>query len=189
MITETNDLQRCFGAGDPLYEAYHDREWGVPVHGDAALLERIVLEGAQSGLAWITILRKRENYRAAFKDFDPDAVAGFGADDVERLMGDAGIVRNRLKIESAITNARAAVALREAGRSLEELFWSYAPAPRKRPPATWADIPASTAESIALAKELKKNGFVFVGPTTMYAAMQACGLVNDHLKGCVALRR
>lgn len=189
MITETNDLQRCFGAGDPLYEAYHDTEWGVPVHGDAAILERIVLEGAQSGLAWITILRKRENYRAAFRGFDPDAVAQFGAQDVERLMADAGIVRNRMKIESAITNARATVALRETGRSLDELFWSYAPAPRKKSPATWADIPASTAESIALAKELKKSGFVFVGPTTMYAAMQACGLVNDHLKGCVARGR
>lgn len=189
MITETNDLQRCFGAGDPLYEAYHDHEWAVPVHGDAAILERIVLEGAQSGLAWITILRKRENYRAAFAGFDPDAVAAFGPQDVERLMADTGIVRNRMKIDSAIANARATVALRESGRSLDELFWSFAPPPRKKPPANWADIPASTAESLALAKELKRSGFVFVGPTTMYAAMQACGLVNDHLKGCVARGR
>lgn len=189
MITETNDLQRCFGAGDPLYEAYHDHEWGVPVHGESAVLERIVLEGAQSGLSWITILRKRENYRAAFRGFDPDAVAAFAPQDVERLMLDAGIVRNRLKIESAITNARATVALRDSGQSLDELFWSFAPPARKRPPAAWGDIPASTAESIALAKALKKAGFVFVGPTTMYAAMQACGLVNDHLKGCIALKR
>lgn len=189
MITETNDLRRCFGAGDPLYEEYHDHEWALPVHGDAALLERIVLEGAQSGLSWITILRKREGYRAAFHGFDPDAVAAFGPHDVERLLQDPTIVRNRMKIESAITNARATVALRESGRSLEELFWSYAPPPRKKPPATWADVPASTPESVALAKELKKAGFVFVGPTTMYAAMQACGLVNDHVKGCIALKR
>lgn len=188
MITETNDLQRCFGAGDPLYENYHDHEWGVPVHGDVAIYERIVLEGAQSGLAWITILRKRDNYREAFAGFDPDAVAAFGEDDVERLLLDSGIVRNRLKIESAITNARAVVALRESGTSLEELFWSFAPPKRKRPPVSWEDVPASTAESVALAKALKKSGFVFVGPTTMYAAMQACGLVNDHIKGCVALR-
>ena len=189
MITETNDLKRCFGAGDSLYEAYHDTEWGVPVHGDAALLERIVLEGAQSGLSWITILRKREGYREAFDGFDPFAIAALGPDDVERLLLDPGIVRNRLKIESAITNARATVALRESGRSLDELFWSFAPAARKRPVTAWVDVPASTPESAALAKELKKSGFVFVGPTTMYAAMQACGLVNDHLKGCIALKR
>jgi DNA-3-methyladenine glycosylase I len=188
MITETNDLQRCFGSGDPLYENYHDHEWGVPVHGDVAIYERIVLEGAQSGLAWITILRKRDNYREAFAGFDPDAVAAFGDDDVERLLLDAGIVRNRLKIESAITNARAVVGLREQGTSLEELFWSFAPERRKNPPVSWDQVPASTPESVALAKALKKAGFVFVGPTTMYAAMQACGLVNDHIKGCVALR-
>ncbi len=189
MITETNDLRRCFGSGDPLYEAYHDHEWGVPVHGDAALLERIVLEGAQSGLSWITILRKRESYRTAFRGFDPDAVAAFGAADVERLLQDPGIVRNRLKIESAIVNARATVALRESGRSLEELFWSFAPPPRTTPYATWSEVPSSTPESAALAKALKKAGFVFVGPTTMYAAMQACGLVNDHLEGCIARDR
>lgn len=188
MITETNDLQRCFGSGDPLYENYHDHEWGVPVHGDVAIYERIVLEGAQSGLAWITILRKRDNYREAFAGFDPDAVAAFGDDDVERLLLDASIVRNRLKIESAITNARAVVGLREQGTSLEELFWSFAPERRKNPPVSWDQVPASTPESVALAKALKKAGFVFVGPTTMYAAMQACGLVNDHIKGCVALR-
>ncbi len=188
MITEPNDLLRCFGNGDPLYEKYHDDEWGQPVHGDAALFERIVLEGAQSGLSWITILRKRDNYRAAFAGFDPGTVAAFGADDVARLLADAGIVRNRLKIESAITNARAVIALRDAGESLEELFWSFAPEVRVNRAAAWTDIPASTPESIALAKALKKAGFVFVGPTTMYAAMQACGLVDDHLDGCVAAR-
>jgi len=188
MITEINDLRRCFGSGDPLNEAYHDDEWGVPVHGDQALYERIVLEGAQSGLSWITVLRKRENYRAAFANFDPDVVAEFGDDDVERLMADAGIVRNRLKVNAAITNARAVVALRESGSSLEELFWSFAPEPRKAAPASWDAVPATTPESAALAKALKKAGFVFVGPTTMYAAMQACGLVNDHIEGCIALR-
>ena len=130
MSTEPIDELRCFGSGDPLYERYHDHEWGLPVHGDASLLERIVLEGAQSGLSWITVLRKRDNYREAFAGFEPDAVAAFGDDDVERLMGDAGIVRNRRKIESAITNARAVVALREEGGSLEELFWSFAPPAR-----------------------------------------------------------
>jgi DNA-3-methyladenine glycosylase I len=188
MITEPNDLIRCFGNGDPLYERYHDSEWGLPVHGDTALFERIVLEGAQSGLSWLTILRKRDNYRAAFAGFDPAAVAAFGDDDVERLLGDAGIVRNRLKITSAITNARAVVALREDGGSLEELFWSFAPEARPARAKTWSDVPGSTPESVALAKALKKAGFVFVGPTTMYAAMQACGLVDDHLQGCVAAR-
>ncbi|WP_062518052.1 DNA-3-methyladenine glycosylase I [Demequina gelatinilytica] len=188
MTTETNDLIRCFGAGDPLYERYHDEEWGLPVHGDAALLERIVLEGAQSGLAWITILRKREGYREAFEGFDPAAVAAFTEADVERLMDDARIVRNRRKIESAIINARATVALAEAGGSLDALFWSFAPEQRAVAPGSWEDVPASTPESIALAKALKKAGFVFVGPTTMYAAMQACGLVDDHIAGCVAAR-
>lgn len=186
MITETNDLIRCFGNGDPLYEEYHDEEWGHPVHGDAELFERMVLEGFQSGLSWLTILRKREAFREAFAGFVPDAVAEFGEDDVERLMGDAGIVRNRRKIESAITNARAVVALRESGRSLDEVVWSHRPAPRSGAPATWEDVPASTPESAALAKELKSLGFVFVGPTTMYALMQACGLVDDHVAGCVA---
>lgn len=188
MITEPNDLIRCFGNGDALYEAYHDSEWGIPVHGDAALYERIVLEGAQSGLSWLTILRKRDNYRAAFAGFDPHQVAAFDDDDVARLMADAGIVRNRQKIDSAITNARAVVALQEAGTSLDELFWSFAPEPRPTRVKAWGEVPGSTPESVALAKALKKAGFVFVGPTTMYAAMQACGLVDDHLDGCVAAR-
>lgn len=176
---------RCFGTGDPLYEQYHDTEWGRPVTGDAALLERIVLEGAQSGLSWLTILRKRENYRTAFAGFVPAVVAGFGAADVDRLMADAGIVRNRRKIESAITNARAAVALVDTGTTLTDLVWQFAPAPRSAPPASWEDVPAQTPDSVALAATLKRAGFVFVGPTTMYAAMQACGLVDDHIAQCL----
>ncbi|MEX0913930.1 MAG: DNA-3-methyladenine glycosylase I [Demequina sp.] len=188
MITDTNDLVRCFGGDDPLYTAYHDHEWGHPVRGDNAIYERIVLEGFQSGLSWLTILRKRENFRAAFAGFDADAVAQFTDDDVERLLADEGIVRNRLKIESALTNARATVALQADGGSLTDLVWSHAPdVPRTSPPTTWQDVPASTEESKALAKDLKSHGFVFVGPTTMYALMQACGLVNDHIDGCIAL--
>jgi len=178
---------RCFGADDPLYRAYHDEEWGRPVRDERGLFERISLEAFQSGLAWITILRKREAFRAAFAGFDPDAVAAFGADDVARLLADAGIVRNRLKVEATIVNAGATVALRDAGTPLAELVWSFAPAPGSRPaPRSFEDVPALTPESTALAKELKKRGFRFVGPTTAYAAMQACGLVNDHLEGCVA---
>ncbi|PKQ27194.1 MAG: DNA-3-methyladenine glycosylase I [Actinobacteria bacterium HGW-Actinobacteria-4] len=188
MITETNDLIRCFGSGDPAYEAYHDHEWATPVRGDNALYERMVLEGFQSGLSWLTILRKRDNFRAAFAGFDADAVADFTDADAQRLLGDAGIVRNRLKVEAAITNARAVVALRDGGGSLTELVWSHQPAePREGPPSSWEDVPSWTPESKALAKALKAQGFVFVGPTTMYALMQACGLVNDHIKGCVAL--
>lgn len=187
MSTPTTPPLRCFGTGDPLYEAYHDHEWGLPVRGDAAILERIVLEGAQSGLSWLTILRKREGYRAAFACFDPAAVAAFGEADVHRLMLDAGIVRNRRKIESAIVNARATAALQADGGSLSDLFWSFAPDPRGARAESWTDVPASTPESVALAKTLKRAGFVFVGPTTMYAAMQACGLVDDHLAGCIAV--
>jgi DNA-3-methyladenine glycosylase I len=178
-------LGRCFGDGDPLYAAYHDDEWGVPVHDEHALLERVALEGFQSGLAWITVLRKREAFRAAFAGFDAEVVAAFDEEDVARLMADAGIVRNRAKIEATIANARALRALHEDGRTLDELLWSFAPDPGDRVrPATWADVPAVTAESRALAKELKRLGFRFVGPTTAYATMQACGLVDDHLAGC-----
>ncbi|WP_062210466.1 DNA-3-methyladenine glycosylase I [Demequina oxidasica] len=186
MITETNDLIRCFGSGDSDYEEYHDHEWGHEVRGDGPMLERMVLEGFQSGLSWSTILRKRDNFRAAFAGFDPDAVAAFGDDDVERLMADAGIVRNRRKIEAAISNARATVALRDRGGSLSDLVWSHSPAPRSEPPASWEDVPAATDESKALAKELKAEGFVFVGPTTMYALMQAVGMVDDHIAGCIS---
>jgi DNA-3-methyladenine glycosylase I len=154
----------------------------VPVHGERALYERITLEAFQSGLSWLTILRKREGFRAAFAGFDPEAVAAFGERDRERLMADARIVRNRLKVDAAIANAAAVVALREQG-GLDALVWSHAPASH-RPPARPEDFRATSPESVALAKALKKAGFVFVGPTTMYAAMQACGLVDDHVVGC-----
>ena len=180
------DQLRCFGADDPLYRAYHDDEWGRPVRDERGLYERISLEAFQSGLAWITILRKRDNFRAAFANFEPEAVAAFDADDVARLMADVGIVRNRLKVEATINNARAVLGLRDAGTSLPELVWSHRPDPERRAPAGWGDVPALTPESTALAKALKREGFRFVGPTTAYAAMQACGLVNDHLAGCVA---
>lgn len=181
---------RCFGDGDPLYERYHDEEWGVPVHGEEALFERIALEGFQSGLSWITVLRKRETFRTAFAGFDPAVVAGFDEHDVTRLLGDTGIVRNRQKIEATIANAHALLALHTAGRTLDALFWSFAPDRTQHVrPATWADVPATTPESRALAKELKSLGFRFVGPTTAYAAMQACGLVDDHLATCPSVTR
>jgi DNA-3-methyladenine glycosylase I len=175
---------RCFGEGDPLYEAYHDHEWGVPVHDEAELFERLCLEAFQSGLSWITILRKREAFRAAFAGFDPDAVARFGDEDAARLMADAGIVRNRAKIEAALANARATVALRDGPRDLPALVWAHAPQVVPPPRTTWAEVPATTPESVALAKVLKAAGFRFVGPTTAYATMQACGLVDDHLASC-----
>ncbi|WP_066583051.1 DNA-3-methyladenine glycosylase I [Cellulomonas timonensis] len=176
---------RCFGDGNPLYEEYHDTEWGRPVHGERDLFERIALESFQSGLAWITVLRKRPAFRAAFADFDAAAVARYDESDVARLLADAGIIRNRAKVEATIANARAVLDLAEQGRSLDEVFWSHAPdrAAHVRP-ATWADVPAVTPESRALARELKSLGFRFIGPTTAYAAMQACGLVDDHLATC-----
>jgi DNA-3-methyladenine glycosylase I len=176
---------RCFGDGDPLYERYHDEEWGRPVRDERGLYERLTLEAFQSGLSWLTILRKRDAFRAAFAGFEPDAVARFGDDDVERLLQDAGIVRNRAKIEAAIANAEATVALREDGPTLPELVWDqYRPPPRATPPQTFADVPSQTPETKALAKELKRRGFRFVGPTTLYALMQACGVVDDHLATC-----
>jgi 3-methyladenine DNA glycosylase len=162
--------------------AYHDEEWGVAVHGETQLYERLTLEAFQSGLSWLTILRKREGFRAAFAGFDADVVAAFGEADYERLMADPGIIRNRLKIKAALTNARAVVGLRDDG-GLDQLLWSFAPVGHRQP-RTSAEVQATSAESVALAKTLKRNGFVFVGPTTMYATMQACGLVNDHLAGC-----
>jgi DNA-3-methyladenine glycosylase I len=175
---------RCFGDGDPLYARYHDEEWGFPVREERAVYERISLEAFQSGLAWITILRKRPAFREAFAGFDPEVVAAFGDADVARLMADASIVRNRMKIEATIANARAVLALREEGIDLGELLWSFRPAQAVRPAAELRGLPAATPESRALARELKRRGFRFVGPTTAYAAMQACGVVNDHLAGC-----
>ena len=174
---------RCWPTDDPLYLDYHDREWGRPETDERSLYEKMVLEGFQSGLAWITILRKRPAFRAAFADFDPERVAAFGDDDVARLMEDAGIVRNRRKIEAAIVNARATVALRDDG-GLPALVWRHRPESEAPLRAAMSELPAQTAESRALAKDLKRHGFAFVGPTTMYALMQACGLVNDHLAEC-----
>jgi DNA-3-methyladenine glycosylase I len=168
---------------DPLYVTYHDEEWGRPVTDERGLLERLCLEGFQSGLSWLTILRKRENFRAAFQRFEPERVARFGERDVKRLLGDAGIVRHRGKIEAAIANARGTLALREQGTPLDELVWSHRPECH-RPPRGNGDWQSTTPESVALSKALKKAGFRFVGPTTVYAAMQACGIVNDHLADC-----
>jgi DNA-3-methyladenine glycosylase I len=183
IVVGADGLARCtWATSTEDYKAYHDLEWGVAVHGETRLYERLTLEAFQSGLSWLTILRKREAFRAAFARFDAEAVAGFGEADIQRLMADSSIVRNRLKIKSAITNAQAVVRLRDHG-GLDELLWSFAPVVHPRP-RTPADVPGASAESAELAKTLKRNGFVFVGPTTAYAGMQACGLVNDHLAGC-----
>jgi DNA-3-methyladenine glycosylase I len=175
--------RRCWSSSDPLYNAYHDEEWGRPVLDERGLLERFCLEGFQSGLSWLTILRKRENFRAAFANFDAEKIARYGARDVKRLLGDAGIVRHRGKIEAAIANARGTLALREEGTPLEELVWAHRPT-RPRKPRSPKDWRATSPESVALSKTLKSAGFRFVGPTTVYAAMQACGVVNDHLATC-----
>jgi DNA-3-methyladenine glycosylase I len=175
---------RCsWATSAPEYIAYHDDEWGRPVRDDRRLYEKLSLEAFQSGLSWLTILRKREAFRNAFAGFEIERVATFGQRDVERLLADAGIVRNRAKIEAAIANARAAIELRDAGQSLSDLIWSFAPGDRPAP-RTFDDVPSKTPESAAMARELKRRGFRFVGPTTAYALMQACGLVNDHLAGC-----
>ena len=172
---------RCpWAQGSDLYRDYHDREWGRPLRGSAALFERMTLEAFQSGLSWLIILRKRENFRRAFAGFDIETVAGFTEADVARLLDDPGIVRNRAKIEAAVTNARAAVDL---DVDLSDLLWSFAPPARPRP-AAMADVPAQTPESKAMATELKRRGFRFVGPTTAYALMQATGMVDDHLANC-----
>lgn len=176
---------RCWESSDPLYNAYHDEEWGRPVLDEQGLYERLCLEGFQSGLSWLTILRKREGFRAAFVGFDPERVAQFGERDVERLLADAGIVRHRGKIEAAIANARATLVLREAATPLPQLVWSHRAEPA-RAPRSAADWRSTTPGSVALAKTLRQAGFRFVGPTTVYAAMQACGVVNDHLATCPA---
>jgi DNA-3-methyladenine glycosylase I len=188
-VVGEDGVARCpWGLSTPDYVAYHDGEWGKAVHGDDALFERICLEAFQSGLSWITILRRREGFRAAFDGFLIDKVAAFTDADRARLLADPGIIRNRAKIDAAISNAAAAQQVRASyDGGLDALIWSYAPDPATRPaPRTLADVPAVTPESTALAKDLKKRGFRFVGPTTAYALMQACGLVNDHLAGCGA---
>lgn len=179
--------RRCEWAGDdPRMIEYHDEEWGVPVHDDRVLFELLTLEGAQAGLSWSTILRKRESYRRAFAGFDPARVARFGARDVRRRMADAGIVRNRLKIESTISNARAFLEIQAELGSFDRYVWQFVGGkPRKkRAPRSLREIPASTPESDALSRDLRKRGFRFVGTTICYAFMQACGLVNDHTRGC-----
>jgi DNA-3-methyladenine glycosylase I len=181
-VTDPVSVQRCGWATDaPEYVRYHDEEWGTPLHGDDALFERVCLEAFQSGLSWITILRKRPAFRAAFAGFAIDAVAEFTEADVERLMADAGIVRNRAKVTAAVRNARAA---RQVPEGLSALLWSFAPTVPQPRPQTPADVRATSPESVALAKDLKRRGFSFVGPTTVYALMQATGMVDDHLATC-----
>jgi DNA-3-methyladenine glycosylase I len=176
---------RCWWAlGSEDYIDYHDSEWGRPLHGERELFERLTLEAFQSGLSWLTILRKRDNFRRAFDGFDIEKVAEYGSNDVERLLGDSGIVRNRKKIEAAITNAKAAREMHANGETLDQLIWSFAPDDERPAPETLEELQSTTPESKALAKELKKRGFVFVGPTTVYATMEAVGVVNDHLAGC-----
>jgi DNA-3-methyladenine glycosylase I len=179
-------LQRCPWCGsDPLYVAYHDAEWGVPVHDDRLLFEFLVLEGAQAGLSWLTILKKRGHYRHAFAGFAAEKVAGYGADDISRLLTDPGIVRNRLKIEAAIRNARAVLAIREKHGSLDRFLWQFVDGrPVQNRWRTLAEIPASTPQSAQMSRELRRLGCNFVGPTICYALMQATGMVNDHLSDC-----
>lgn len=189
VIVGPDGVARCaWGVeGDPLYRAYHDEEWGRPSRDERHLFEMLVLEGAQAGLSWSTILRKREGYRRAFGGFDPVVVAGFGDADIARLLADPGIVRNRLKVESAVANARAVLALQDAGGGLAGLVWSFVGGePRDRRAAHLGELPAATAESQAMSRELKRRGFRFVGPTVCYAFMQATGLLNDHVIGCAA---
>jgi DNA-3-methyladenine glycosylase I len=185
-----SDQTRCWWCGtDPLYVHYHDREWGRPVTDDDRLFEKVCLEGFQAGLSWLTILRKRDNFRRAFHDFDFDRVARYTARDVNRLLKDEGIIRHRGKIESTINNAGRAIELREEFGSLAAYFWRWRPAAAARPRRITRDVlrtMATTAESTALSKDLRKRGWTFVGPTTIYAFMQAMGLVNDHVAGCAA---
>jgi len=192
LITDADGVVRCAWSGDDVeYRRYHDEEWGVPLHGDRPLFEKICLEGFQAGLSWITILRKRPRFRELFHGFDLEAVAAMDADDVDRLMDDTGIIRNRGKILATIGNAQAALALRDRDGegALDRLVWSFeeeAPADRVVRPA---DVPASTPASLALSKALRAAGFRFVGPTTMYALLQSAGVVDDHLTGCFRARR
>ena len=182
LVIGADGLTRCaWGASTPDYMAYHDKEWGRPVRTDDGLYEKLTLEAFQSGLSWLTILRKREAFRAAFAGFHIETVAAFSAADEERLLADTGIVRNRAKIEAAIANARVAA---EIPGGLAKLLWSYAPPPREQRPTAFAELTPTTPESVAMAKDLKKRGFRFVGPTTAHALMQATGMVDDHLAGC-----
>jgi DNA-3-methyladenine glycosylase I len=187
LLLGSDGRARCAWCGDePSYVAYHDDEWGRPLRDERALFELLSLEGFQAGLSWLTILRKRVAFREAFAGFEVDAVARFDADDVQRLLGDPGIVRHRGKISATIANARSVRALHDEGTSLAEISWSHAPAGDRPRPQTLGDIAAATPESEALARELRRRGFRFVGPTTVYAFMQSAGLVDDHVEGCFA---
>ena len=177
-------MRRCFGDGDPLYERYHDTEWGFPVPDERALFELLSLEAFQAGLSWRTILAKRDAFRRAFANFDADAVARFDPADVKRLLEDVSIVRNRAKIEATIGNARVVLQLRAASEPLIAILRPDPLALRRRPPAAWSEVPSTTPEAVALARELTGRGFRFLGPTTVYALMQACGVVDDHLAAC-----
>jgi DNA-3-methyladenine glycosylase I len=176
-------VTRCFGDGEELYEAYHDREWGRPVVDERGLYERVCLEALQSGLSWLVVLRKRERLRAVFFDFAPERVASLSENDLESFLGDPGIIRNRAKLRACVANARATLRLRDSETPLPRLVWSFRPEARHAPAAA-TDVPASTPEARALCDVLRGAGFRFVGPTTTYALMQACGVVNDHLVGC-----
>jgi DNA-3-methyladenine glycosylase I len=183
LITGPDDRARCAWVGDDVeYRRYHDEEWGTALHGDRALFEKMALEGFQAGLSWITILRKRPRFREVFAGFDPELVAEFDDADVERLMADAGIIRNRAKILATIGNADIVRGM--ADGELDALMWSFAPTASDSRPGSFADVPAVTAESTAMSKELRRRGFRFVGPTTMYALMQSAGMVDDHIEGC-----
>lgn len=187
VVTAPDGRARCAWVGtDPEYLRYHDEEWGHALHGDRPLFEKLALEGFQAGLSWITILRRRPGFRAAFDDFDPERVAAYGPEDVETRMLDAGIIRNRAKIEATITNARALLAMQDADGdgALDRFIWSHAPTGSRPRPSALEEIPATTPESTALSKALKRLGFRFVGPTTMYALMQSAGLVDDHVERC-----
>ena len=186
IVVGADGRARCAWAGhDAEYQRYHDEEWGTPLHGDRPLFEKLSLEGFQSGLSWITILRRRPTFRQAFAAFDFEAIAEYDAQDVERLMTDPGIIRNRLKVDATISNARVTRQLvADHPGALDDLIWSFAPVPRGHALASLAELPAVTPESTALSTALKKIGYRFVGPTTMYALMQSCGLVDDHMQGC-----
>lgn len=182
IVVGDDGLARCgWGAADPEYRRYHDEEWGTPQHDPVRLFEKVCLEGFQAGLSWITILRRRPAFREVFHGFDAERVAVMTDDDVVRLLGDERIIRHRGKIEATIQNARATLDL---DLPIDELLWGFAPPPRAVPPASFAEVPATTPESVAMSKELRRRGFRFVGPTTMYALMQAAGMVDDHLAGC-----
>jgi DNA-3-methyladenine glycosylase I len=187
LVTDSDGVSRCAWAGSsPEYVRYHDEEWGTPLHGDRPLFEKLSLEGFQAGLSWITILRRREGFRAAFHAFDIEAVAAMTPSDADALMLDTGIIRNRAKIDATIANAGLTRDLvRGRGGALDELLWSFAPPPRASPPRTLGEVPAITAESTAMSAALRALGYRFVGPTTLYALMQSSGMVDDHVAGCV----